>query len=91
MIKEPLSPADAGREALRRWNSGLVHWTGHFRRAAAAEGMTPAQAARLIVSGFVHQAAEFEGGSWRYRIKNGQHIVVVAFGQGDELRLVTFI
>ncbi len=70
-MKEPLRPDDAKREALRRWNGGSVHWSRHFRQAAAAEGMTAAQAARLLVAGFVHQAADFENGSWRYRWEQG--------------------
>jgi len=50
-MKEPLRPDDAKREALRRWNGGSVHWSTHFRQAATAEGMTAAQAARLLVAG----------------------------------------
>lgn len=87
-MTEPLGNDDAKAEALRRLNAGQVVITSHFRRAAIADGVLPASAPQMIVSGFV-QLHEFVDGSWRYRFACGCFVVVVAFRGQDELRMVT--
>lgn len=89
MMNERLSNDDAKREILRRLTGGKVFMSSHFRRAAIADGVLPAQAPQLLVAGFV-QMSELEGGSWRYRVRNGRVTLVVALNGEDQLDLVTF-
>lgn len=88
MLNEPLSNDDAKREILRRLAHGTMFTSTHFRRAAAAESLGPLEAAKLLPAGFV-QMAEFEGGNWRYRVKNGRFVIVVAFRGENQIDLVS--
>ena len=42
-----------------------------------------------MLRGGVVDAAEFENGSWRYRVRTSKMAVVVAFRSESELRVVT--
>jgi hypothetical protein len=88
MMNEPLSPADAKKEAVRRYTLGGLYVSPHFRRAAAAEGLTALNATVLVLAGVV-EFAEYEGGKWRYRVRNGRFVVVVGFTGDDTLDYVT--
>lgn len=53
-----------------------------------AEGLTALNATVLVLAGVV-EFAEFEGGKWRYRVRNGRFVVVVGFTGDDTLDYVT--
>lgn len=89
MINKALSNDDAKREIVRRLKGGEVFVSPHFRRAALADGLLPTTAMELIPAAFA-EFSEFVDGSWRYRLRNGRFVIVVALGGGERLNLVTF-
>ena len=54
----------------------------------AKNDLTTIDVTNMLRGGVVY-AAEFENGSWRYRVRTSKMAVVVAFRSESELRVVT--
>lgn len=75
---EPLMPADAKRLLRAILADGEVVFTGHALKEMEEDGISQADAVGVLRSGVV-EPAEFERGSWRYRVRANRTYVVVAF------------
>jgi hypothetical protein len=77
-LKEPLRPSEA-RVLLRTiLATGEVVFTNHALDEMAQDGISQAEAIGVLRSGVV-EPAEFEGGSWRYRVRARCTYVVASF------------
>lgn len=87
MIVEPLAPAEARKLILAILATGTVVFSPHAQDEMAADGIDRATA--LFVLRGVVEPAEFERGSWRYRVCVSRVYVVVAFRSEAKLVVVT--
>jgi hypothetical protein len=76
--QEPLRPAEARRLLRAILATGEVVFTNHALDEMAQDGISQAQAIGVLRSGVV-EPAEFERGSWRYRVRARQTYVVASF------------
>jgi hypothetical protein len=77
-LEEPLRPAEA-RVLLRTiLATGEVIFTNHALDEMAEDGIGQAEAIGVLRSGVV-EPAEFERGSWRYRVRSRRTYVVASF------------
>ncbi len=60
----------------------------HAEEEMAKDNLTMVDVTNLLRGGVV-DPAEFENGSWRYRVRSARMAVVVAFRSESELRVVT--
>lgn len=88
VLREPLGNDAAKKLITGILASGTVNFTRHAERELAADGLTPTDALKLLRSGWV-EFSEFENGSWRYRVRGREAIVVVAFRSATTLVIVT--
>lgn len=88
MLTEPLSNDDAKRLAARIVASGTIHFSGHARTEMADDQITEEDVRRVLRGGWC-ELSEFEKGSWRYRIRTRDVVVVVSFWSETELVVVT--
>jgi len=87
-LSEPLSPTVV-RSALRViLASGEVIFSGHAMREMENDGITQAAVIRILRSGTA-EPAEFERGSWRYRIRAEKVYAVVSFRSESSAVVVT--
>jgi ABC-type uncharacterized transport system ATPase subunit len=77
-LKEPLTPADAKRLLRAILAGGEVVFTSHALNEMEQDGISQADAIGVLRSGVV-EPAEFERGSWRYRVRANRTYVVAAF------------
>ena len=77
-IKEPLRPAEAQVLLRAILATGEVVFTNHALNEMAQDGISQAEAIGVLRSGVV-EPAEFEGGSWRYRVRARRTYVVASF------------
>jgi hypothetical protein len=77
-LTEPLRPADARKVLRAILASGDVGFTSHALDEMEQDGISQAEAIGVLRSGIV-EPAEFERGSWRYRVHAHRTYVVVAF------------
>jgi hypothetical protein len=87
-VPEPLAPPDARRVIREILAMGSVSFSAHCDRELAADGISEAEA-RDVLRGGIVEPAEFERGSWRYRVRVGRIYLVVAFRSERELVVVT--
>jgi hypothetical protein len=76
--QEPPRPAEARRLLRAILATGEVVFTNHALDEMAQDGISQAQAIGVLRSGVV-EPAEFERGSWRYRVRARQTYVVASF------------
>lgn len=69
--------------------TGTVVFSRHARREMDADGMTEQDAINVLRAGRIHEPAEFEGASWRYRCHTVRFCVVVAFDGATRSIVVT--
>jgi hypothetical protein len=74
----PLRPAEARKLLRAILAGGEVVFTGHALHEMEQDGISQADAIDVLRSGVV-EPAEFERGSWRYRVRAHRTYVVVAF------------
>ena len=75
---EPLTPADAKRLLRVILADGEVVFTSHALKEMEEDGISQADAMGVLRGGMV-EPAEFERGSWRYRVRANRTYVVAAF------------
>lgn len=78
MMQEPLSPPDARKLAQEILAGGGVRYSKHALDEMDADGLTREQVHQVLRGGIV-EPAELERGTFRYRIRAGNIMVVVAF------------
>ena len=88
MLVEPLSPPDARRLIREILQSGSVVLSRHAAEEMAKDNLTMVDVTNVLRGGLV-DPAEFEKGSWRYRVRTARIAVIVAFRSETELRVVT--
>jgi hypothetical protein len=77
-LAEPLQPAAARRQLRAILASGEVVFSGHALTEMANDGIMEADVIRVLRGGVV-EPAEFERGSWRYRVRSGDVYAVASF------------
>jgi hypothetical protein len=75
---EPLRPAEARKLLRAILAGGEVVFTNHALDEMEQDGISQAEAIDVLRSGVV-EPAEFERGSWRYRVRARRMYVVAAF------------
>jgi hypothetical protein len=88
MLAEPLSPPDARKLIRAIFAAGMVRFSRHALDELRADGLAEDDALAVLAGGIV-EPAEFEGGSWRYRVRAGRVYVVIAFRSELSLIVVT--
>lgn len=88
MLKEPLEPNRARRLLGEILEKGSVTFSGHSEKALADDDLSTVDAVNVLRGGVV-QPAEFENGSWRYRVRTQRMVVVVVFRSASEIAVVT--
>ena len=86
MLDEPLSEPDARKLIITILDSGVVIYSRHVREEMDKDGLNEADIEQAL-RGTV-EPAEWENGSWRYRI-HSYEVVVVAFRSERALVVVT--
>lgn len=85
MDGEPFHPTRARQLIRRILTSGTVSFTKHALTEMAKDGLSAVDCINVLRGGVV-EPAEFERGTWRYRVRTNRIYVVVAFR--SELHLV---
>lgn len=88
VLKEPVEPERARRLIRGILEDGRAAFSGHALEALAEDGLSTVDAVNVLRAGTV-EPAEFEMGSWRYRVRTRQIVVVIAFRSESEIRVVT--
>ena len=73
------------RDCLAR---GHVRWTNHATERLLERGLTTGDCVNALKSGAV-DPAEWENGTWRYRVRAGEITVVIAFRDVRALTVIT--
>ena len=87
-MPEPFSPPDARTRIREVLATGAVVFSRHAIAELRADGLSRNDAIAVLRGGVV-EPAEFESGSWRYRMRAQRVYVVVAFRSDVELIVVT--
>ena len=87
-LREPLSPSVARRLIRGILVRGEVVSSRHASDEMAQDGLDLVECVGALRSGVV-EPAEFEGGTWRYRVRASDVWVVVAFRSEHRLVIVT--
>lgn len=87
-MADRLSAAEAKALIKRIREDGSYVFSSHSRDELAKDGLTSVDVDNVLRAGVVREA-EFENGSWRYRVETQRMCVVVAFNPDESaLRLV---
>ncbi|MFN2445476.1 MAG: DUF4258 domain-containing protein [Vicinamibacterales bacterium] len=86
--KEPLSPIEARKLMREIVATGTVAFSDHAIHELTKDNLTQADAVNAIKAGAV-EPAEFERGSWRYRVHTVRVWIVVVFRSVTHLVVVT--
>lgn len=73
------------RECIAREH---VNWTDHALHRCSERGLTTVDCVNALKSGVV-DPAEWENGTWRYRVRAGPITVLVAFRDARALTVIT--
>ena len=88
-MPERLSPPEAkARILVCLAPGGTVVLGTHAQNEMAKDQMTAQNVNQVLRGGWL-QEAEWENGEWRYRVNTSQFVVVVAFVNETQLRVVT--
>ena len=88
VLAEPLSPGEARKLIRALIDLGTVSFSKHALDEMEKDKLIVADMNNVLRGGVI-DPAEFEGGSWRYRVRTGKLCVVVAFRSDTQLRIVT--
>ena len=88
-MDEPLDSDRATKLIKRIVREGQVAWSQHALDEMKTDDLTAVDCVNVMRGGVVSEPAEFEHGSWRYRIHTQRICVVVAFRSEKELLVVT--
>ncbi|MCY4120592.1 MAG: DUF4258 domain-containing protein [Acidobacteria bacterium] len=85
---EPFGEQTAKRLIRQCITDGLVIWTNHALQRCSERGLTTVDCVNALKAGAV-DPAEWENGTWRYRVRAGRITVVVAFRNVRALTVIT--
>lgn len=85
---EPFGEHTAKRLIRDCMTSGRVSWTRHALERCSERGLTTGDCVNALKSGTV-DPAEWENGTWRYRVRAGEITVVIAFRDMRALTVIT--
>jgi len=88
-MTEPLTPEVATTAIKALVKDGDISWSTHVRQEMLKDGFTTVDCLNVLRAGAVTESADFEGGTWRYRVHTNRMCVVVAFRSDTELRVIT--
>jgi hypothetical protein len=87
-MQEPLTPT-AAKQLIRKILAEGVYWTSaHADQEMLKDSLTQVDAVNVLRGGVV-EPAEWENGSWRYRVRTARIVVVIALDSEMELTIVT--
>jgi hypothetical protein len=87
-MDEPLTPETAKKVIRRILQAGRFTYTRHSKDEMLADDLTTVDCENVLRGGVV-RPAEYEDGTWPYRVETSRVTVVVAFRSEDELAVVT--
>ena len=87
-MQEPLDEARAKKLIREILRDGEVSYSGHALDEMDKDKLTALDCANVLRGGWV-EPAEFERGSWRYRVRTNRICVVIAFRSETKLVVVT--
>jgi len=87
-LNEPLKPDAAHRLIGTILSKGTVRFSGHALVEMKKDGLTTVDCVNVLRGGVV-EPAEFENGSWRYRVRTAQIYVVATFRSEEALVVIT--
>ena len=85
---EPLDPAEAKKRIRSILDTGVVVPSGHALEEMEKDNLTLVDCINVLRGGWV-EPAEWERGTWRYRVRTARICVVVAFRSESKLAIVT--
>lgn len=85
---EPLDPPEARRLIRDILDTGTVTPSGHALDEMQKDDMTMVDCVNVLRGGYP-DPADWERGSWRYRVRTARMCVVIAFRSEQELVIVT--
>jgi hypothetical protein len=88
VLKEPLEPDKARRLIREILEKGSVSFSGHSEKALSDDDLSTVDAVNVLRGGVV-EPAEFEDGTWRYRVRTRRIAVVIVFRSASEIMVVT--
>jgi hypothetical protein len=88
VLKEPLEPEKARRLIREILEKGSVSFSGHSLEALVDDDLSTVDAVNVLRGGTV-EPAEFEKGTWRYRVRTLRMAVVIVFRSASEVVVVT--
>lgn len=89
MLNEPLSAGAAKKLVLEILANGAVTYSRHAREEMADDDLAELDVTNVLRAGRMKMPAEFEHGSWRYRIETASMAVVIAFDSETHVIVVT--
>jgi Domain of unknown function (DUF4258) len=88
MLKEPLGNADVDKLLRAILPNGTVGFTEHVREQMANRGLSDRDVVNVLRGGRC-DGCDLEDGTWRYRVRTQQIVVVIAFRSEMQLSVVT--
>jgi hypothetical protein len=88
-MNEPLHEVAATKLVKAIVKNGAIGWTAHALAEMAKDDLKTGDVVNVLRGGVITEAAEYENGSWRYRMHTLRIYVVVAFRSEQELAVVT--
>ena len=85
---EPFGEHTAKRLIKECMTRGSVRWTDHVLERCSERGLTTVDWVNALKSGTI-DPAEWENGTWRYRVRAGEITVVIAFRDPRTLTVIT--
>lgn len=87
-MHEPLSPAEAKQRIREILTRGDYAFAAHAREEMSADDLSVVDCVNVLRVGVV-RPAEWEFGSWRYRVETARITVVIAFRSEQYFVVVT--
>lgn len=88
-IMSSLQPNAARKLLSRILKTGTIFWSRHAEAEMQADKLTKNDALNVLRGGHITEPAEYEHGSWRYRVHTAKIYVVVAFASDSRAIVVT--
>lgn len=85
---DPLRPSAAQKVIQRIARTGACSFSRHAAEQLRKRNLTTVDCLNTLAAGVV-RPAEWENGTWRYRVESHRIAVVVAIESGTEIRVVT--
>lgn len=85
---EPLGNAEVDKRVRTILQNGTVGFTEHARKQMAGRILSDRDIVNVLRGGRC-DGCDFEDGTWRYRVRTQQIVVVIAFRNETQLTIVT--